>query len=74
MFVSSEENIDFTIKEVVFYDIGALVFFVKIIEWEFPGFSVDRCFDRLVELQQRIEKDGYVETTEHRYYMILKKI
>jgi len=24
-----------------FYDIGALVYFAKVIEWEFPGFSVE---------------------------------
>lgn len=53
-----------------FYDIGALVFYAKIIEWEFPKFSVERCFDKLLKLQEKIEKQGYIETLEHRYFFI----
>lgn len=56
-----------------FYDIGALVFYAKIIEWEFPGFSVERCFDKLIELQSKLEKKGYIETLEHRYFLVAKK-
>ncbi|WP_353094349.1 methyltransferase domain-containing protein [Tissierella praeacuta] len=56
-----------------FYDIGAFVFFAKIIEWEFPNFSVDKCFDKLVELQDKLEKQGYIETVEHRYFLIAEK-
>lgn len=52
-----------------FYDIGAFVFYAKIIEWEFPGFSVERCFDKLLELQSKLEKDGYIATAEHRYFL-----
>ncbi|WMM25505.1 class I SAM-dependent methyltransferase [Tissierella sp. MB52-C2] len=56
-----------------FYDIGAFVFYAKIIEWEFPGFSVERCFNKLVELQAKLEKQGYIETLEHRYFLIAEK-
>lgn len=56
-----------------FYDIGALVFLAKIIEWEFPNFSVDKCFDKLVELQKQLEEKGHVETTEHRYFLVASK-
>ena len=52
-----------------FYDIGALVFFARIIEWEFPDFTVERCFDKLYELQQKLERDGYVESIEHRFFI-----
>lgn len=52
-----------------FYDIGALVFFAKIIEWEFPGFSVEKYFDQLYELHQQLEADGFVESTEHRFFI-----
>ena len=31
-------------RPVRFYDVGAFVWFAHIIEWEFPGFSVDGCF------------------------------
>lgn len=29
-----------------FYNSGAFVWFAHIIEWEFPEFSVDKCFDK----------------------------
>lgn len=56
-----------------FYDVGALVFYAKIIEWEFPGFSVERCFDKLIELQSKLEKNGYIKTLEHRYFLVAEK-
>jgi len=56
-----------------FYDIGALVYYAKIIQWEFPDFSVEGCFDILVELHKRIDKDGYLESIGHRYLLIAKK-
>lgn len=60
-------------RPILFYDVGAFVWFARIIRWEFPGFSVDRCFDRLLEMQRVVEKDGRVEGTIHRYLIIAKK-
>ena len=56
-----------------FYDTGALVWFARIIPWEFPSFSVETCFDRLLEAQRLIEKQGYVECFTHRYLLIAQK-
>lgn len=56
-----------------FRDIGALVYLASIIEWEFPGFSVDHCFGQLCQLQQELERRGYVESREHRFMIIAKK-
>lgn len=56
-----------------FYDIGAFVWFARIIQWEFPGFSVDSCFEQLLNMQDQIEKAGYIEGTVHRYMMVAKK-
>lgn len=56
-----------------FYDIGALIYYAKIIVWEFPNFSVERCFDRPTKLQEIVEKQGYIETLEHRYLLIGQK-
>lgn len=53
-----------------FYDIGALVYFAKIIEWEFPSFTVERCFNKLIKLQEMLLKQGFIDTTEHRFYFI----
>ena len=58
---------------ICFYDVGAFVWFARIIEWEFPGFSVDRCFDKLLRVQETIERDGKVSGTTHRYMIAAKK-
>ena len=39
-----------------FADIGAIVFYAKVIPWEFPDFSVERYCDRLLALQERTGK------------------
>lgn len=56
-----------------FYDVGAFVWFAHIIEWEFTDFSVDKCFDHLLKLQDIIEEKGYIEGTTHRYLIVAKK-
>lgn len=60
-------------RPICFYDIGAFVWFAHIIEWEFPDFSVEKCFDRLLEMQRKIDKDGAVEGTIHRYLILARK-
>ncbi|WP_325213984.1 class I SAM-dependent methyltransferase [Oscillibacter sp.] len=60
-------------RPIFFYDVGAFVWFARVIEWEFPGFSVDRCFDRLCAMQEEIEAEGAVRGTIHRYLLIAKK-
>jgi len=59
--------------KLLFSDIGAIVYFAKIIEWEFPGFSVQRCFNALMGLQKTIEEQAYVESREHRFFLVCKK-
>ena len=59
--------------EIKFFDIGALVYYAKIIEWEFEGFSVQKCYNKLVELQNKIDDCGYVTSVEHRYYFVARK-
>ena len=58
---------------IAFYDVGAFVWFARIIEWEFPGFSVDRCFERLLQMQKAIERDGKIVGTTHRYLIAARK-
>ena len=57
-----------------FFDVGAFVWFARIIEWEFPGFSVEKCFDRLLQLQKIIEADGKIEGTTHRFLLVARKL
>ena len=60
-------------KSIKFFDIGALVWFARIIEWEFCGFSVDKCLDALISAQKSCEKDGFVEGKTHRFFLVAKK-
>lgn len=56
-----------------FKDIGAIVYFAKIIKWEFPNFSVENCFDKLCKLNEELNVKGYIESLEHRYILVCKK-
>ncbi len=60
-------------RPILFYDAGAFVWFARVIEWEFPGFSVDRCFDRLLAMQEELEKTGRIQGTIHRYLILAQK-
>lgn len=60
-------------RPIKFYDVGAFVWFAHVIEWEFPNFSVDKCFERLLKIQEVIDKKGEIEGTIHRYLIVAKK-
>lgn len=60
-------------RPILFYDVGAFVWFARVIEWEFPGFCVDRCFDRLWALQEEVEKNGRIQGTIHRFLLVAEK-
>lgn len=60
-------------RPIKFYDVGAFVWFARIIEWEFLDFSVDRCFDQLLKMQEKIDNDGEIKGTIHRYLIVAKK-
>ena len=61
-------------RPIRFYDVGAFVWFARIIEWEFPGFSVERCFDKLLKMQKVIEEKGEIKGTVHRYLIAARKV
>ena len=60
-------------RPIRFYDVGALVWFARIIEWEFPGFSVDCCLEQLYKAQEILDKDGAIEGSIHRFYLAARK-
>ena len=64
---------DEAFRSIRFYEVGAFVWFARIIEWEFPGFSVDGCFEKLLELQKTIEREGKFSGTIHRFLLVAKK-
>ena len=57
-----------------FYEIGALVWFARIIQWEYPDFSVERNFSQIKNAHNIICEKGYVEGSTHRFMLVAKKI
>ena len=62
-----------TFQPIKFFDTGALVWFAKIIEWEFPNFSVKSHLDNLYRIQEIIEANGAVEGRIHRFFILWAK-
>ncbi len=53
-----------------YYDIGAIIYYVKAIEWQIPEFTVEHYADRLLALHERIEAEGYVDIPTHRFFLV----
>ena len=60
-------------RSISFSDVGALVWFARVIPWEFPGFSVDTHLDRLLEAQRILEEKGCVDGHIHRFILVARK-
>lgn len=58
---------------ICFRNVGALVWFARIIEWEFPGFNVRDCRDNLYRAQEILEQKGVIEGRTHRFLLVVKK-
>ncbi len=56
-----------------FFDVGALVWFAKIIEWEFPEFSVETHEQSLQKAWEILEKNGVLQGRTHRFLLVAKK-
>ncbi len=56
-----------------FGDVGALVWFARVIPWEFPGFSVESSLDGLWKAQQLLEEKGRIDGTTHRFLLVARK-
>ena len=61
-------------RPIKFWDVGALVWFAHIIEWEFPNFNVRDCLENLYHAQEILEQKGVIEGTTHRFLLVAKKL
>ena len=66
-------NAQETFRPIRFWDVGALVWFSHIIEWEFPGFSVQGNLKQLLRLQEHLENVGLIEGRIHRFLLVAQK-
>lgn len=60
-------------RPIRFYDVGALVWFARIIEWEFPEFSVEGCLPQLEKLQRQVDEGKTIEGEIHRFFLVAEK-
>lgn len=56
-----------------FFDIGAIVYFLRKVIWSVPDFTVQRYRDRLAELHERIEAEGPFVTDSVRLLVEARK-
>ena len=61
-------------RPIRFWDVGALVWFARIISWEFPGFSVEKCREGLFKAQDILEQNQVIEGMIHRYFLAAEKV
>ena len=50
-----------------FYDVGAVVYYLRAVPWQIPDFSLENYADGLWEMHCRMEKDGYIDIPSHRF-------
>ena len=60
-------------RPIHFFDVGALVWFARIIQWEFPNFSVDTHLESLLEAQRILDDQGKLEGSIHRFMLVAQK-
>ena len=60
-------------RPIRFFDVGALVWFARIISWEFPGFSVNTHLPQLLAAQHLLEETGHIEGMIHRFMLVARK-
>lgn len=56
-----------------FSDVAALVYYLRALPWLVPDFSVERHFDRLLSLQDRVEADGKLVFEKKLYWFKARK-
>jgi SAM-dependent methyltransferase len=67
--IESNENIG----KYRFYDIGAVVYYLKCVPWQVTDFNVKKYMDRLEIINKVILDKGYIDFISHRFYLIIQK-
>ncbi len=56
-----------------FLDIGAVVYYLKVIAWQVEGFNIEKHHEQLVAIHNIIERQGAFLTTAHRFLILAQK-
>ncbi len=57
----------------VFYDIGAVVYYLKATPWQIPNFTAAHHYDRLQTIHNTIQSQGGLTVKSHRFYIEARK-
>lgn len=57
-----------------FYDIGAVIYYLKYVEWQIPNFTITRYLEKLKDLHHEIISKGFIEIKSHRFFIEAMKI
>jgi SAM-dependent methyltransferase len=53
-----------------FFNMEALIYYARVIEWEFPEFNVKDNFNQLSNAYKELTRNGYVLNYEHRFIIV----
>lgn len=53
-----------------FFDVGALIYYLKAIPWQIEDFSVSAYRDQLFQVYQMIEENGFIDVKQHRFLLV----
>ena len=56
-----------------YFDIGAIVYYLKAIPWQIPGFYCEENMDIMHQLHEKIEEEGKFTSMEERFLFIVQK-
>lgn len=58
------------------FDVGAIVYHLKAVPWELPGFSIEKYYNKLLEIHSHIDERGYLEldSNDHRFIIKARKL
>ncbi|MCL5680375.1 MAG: class I SAM-dependent methyltransferase [Candidatus Marsarchaeota archaeon] len=56
-----------------FYDIGAIIYYMKAIPWQLEGFEVEKYKKRLYALHEKITEKGYMDFKGHNFLIVARK-
>lgn len=69
LILEQKEEMSFT----RFYDIGAIAYYLKVIEWQIHDFTVEQYAEPLFDLHRKIEEVGYIDIPTHRFLVIAQQ-
>lgn len=57
----------------IFHDICAVIFYLRVIPWQIADFSLEKYRNRLYDLHQKMEREGGFRSNAHRFLILARK-